>query len=1661
MPGHYTRLLVISLLFRTFAVQANPVDSALSAPAIYEEVKERLDRTKSEKAMILGEEFAANWNNGTFSTAAKENLESILFVMKEKNLPAIPYLVNLIHLVNRARGGNSAKIESLLPFLKQNIDEVSPADFNNAVIRLNDFFEYHTIYYSRYYRLYVSSDDYTFEYIPGAGAGGDFLAEADKGADATGFLETTGLTQDESTGSENDDGWGNTANDGTVNATDDPWGNQAVDTWGDTDSNSDTADTWSSGGWGDSGGWDDTGGFSSTGIDQGNAGNGLNYSGAIASAELLPPEKGLLARFGGTDLIFVTPYDSFLISSTAGAWMVNEKIFLGNGGSFDWTKAGFDTGSVSTQFDKYFLNVEHPEIKAENVKLQYPDMLEEPVEGIFDYLSTRPDRTGKMIYPRFTAYYNGNNIKFADDPTLKLNGGFSITGNSISTSSLTPGNTILNLDDGRHKLTAIGNRFDLRDSSLYSANTSITIYQGVDSIYHPAVRLMYDLGNRELLAEKSDGKYHQTPFLASYFKMEVEADAIQWTLDSDSLDIFISRARNIVPASFTSYDHFNPESLKSLSDPFRFNPLLLAVNYSRKIGSVEFNTDDLANSAKLNPVSVRAGMLALLKYNFISYDQNSGWVTLKEKAFHFAESNKGMKDFDQLVISSISGTPKNATVDLVNNELNIRGINKFYISEVLDVFILPDSNEITVLGNRDLKFDGRLLAGNFEFVGREFLFKYDSFYVDLTYIDSIRFYIDDPETGQKRPVDNKLVSADSTMAEDTVGVSGGMNKTTGRLFINLPDNKSGKKDYPGYPTFDAAQGAVVYFNSKEILKGAYNQSVYFVIPPFKIDSLSDSDPSTIGFDGKFYSGGLLPPFDETLYVMPDNSLGFDHDIGPEGYNLYGGSGKIFNHLRVDKNGITAQGDIQYLTSTLSSDALTFYLDSLTGQGRNFRMEEGELNGGSFPDASIPSFRMSWLPKKDSMYIYNIDKPFTLYKGTATLEGALNVSRKGAFGMGELVTRNSVTNSNEFFFNQTRFDARHAHLDIQSNDPDKPILSGEDVRLKFNLEENYADIGPEVEGMAAINFPYAQFKTSIPTMRWDLNNRKVEMQKPENIDIGSSYFYATREDLDSLVFNATSATYNIDNFQLLIKGIPYINVADAKITPEGNQVLVLENARIGTLKNATIVIDTLDEYHSLYNGTIDIISRNEFEGVATYRFVNAVNDTFAIAIDQFELVPEKTKGREQVLHTMASGFINEEDGVVISPGMAYRGKAIMYAPDPAFALDGFIKLQYRPNPQKEIWIKYSTTETSTQEVMIDFNRARTEDDQSLVAGIHYDEDDTLYATFANEKKNLTDADFFLPGGILYYDPDSTSYRIEDTMKTSGHSYQGRIFNLNVNTNDLEFEGPVNFNVLSSGIQIESAGIGRGNAVANEYSMDAFITLNYNIPLQASMSMATQVFNAAEQLQLPPGYDDDPGLLYKVSELIGEKPTEEYVQKSLQEYVPLVTISPRLEKTFALSRVLMKYDKRYKAWYSTGDIGISNMGSQDLNIAVEGYLEIKKAENGDIVNLYLKLSPDAWYYFNFEENRLLTVSSNGEFSDIIESKSGALKANFGEYFFLKGDGSDVNGFIDSFRQNYLGAESQNEPVIPELPKEEGTQIEEKTDEVITPDETENKEEDDDGF
>jgi len=88
---------------------------------------------------------------------------------------------------------------------------------------------------------------------------------------------------------------------------------------------------------------------------------------------------------------------------------------------------------------------------------------------------------------------------------------------------------------------------------------------------------------------------------------------------------------------------------------------------------------------------------------------------------------------------------------LRTQEINIRGVDKFYLAKVLDVSIEADSNQITILENRDIKFNGRLAAGNFDYVGRDFIFRYDSFLVEMQQIDAIELYVlEETKSGPKR-----------------------------------------------------------------------------------------------------------------------------------------------------------------------------------------------------------------------------------------------------------------------------------------------------------------------------------------------------------------------------------------------------------------------------------------------------------------------------------------------------------------------------------------------------------------------------------------------------------------------------------------------------------------------------------------------------------------------------------------------------------------------------------------------------------------------------------------------------------------------------------------------------------------------------------------------
>ncbi|MGB3780428.1 MAG: hypothetical protein WA960_18840 [Tunicatimonas sp.] len=1549
-------------------------------------------RANDSATVDFGRQFANFWATGPLTDAQKKTFEGITAKMQAKNYKFQPYLVDLhltlLSAVDSAQLSSSS-LDNMLNMIDKSVDHYDRRQVGMSLKTLLTYFQQNALYLSNYNSLYATAQSVSFEFIEPAVAE-EISSEAELSAGEDEFLDQADEPEEvavDDWGAEEESDWS------------DGWGGE--DDWGNEDENTDEP------------------GANAPAEEETTV---LDY---IIEEPLQPEITGAVMRFDQLNLTFSTPFDSANLVNTSGALLLENQVLVGEGGKFDWVMTGLSPDSVYCTLTKYNFDIRNPRLSAEKAQMTYVGKIKEPVEGVFQFASQRHTRPQDARYPRFKSYNSNISVDVFNNPAVnphRVNcvGGFSLQGARISSTSLLEGETTVEIwEANKKKVRTVSKQFVIGDSLIESNRATVAIYQRSDSIYHPGAQFKYVVDSSQLILQSGKGSFKRTPFVSSNLKMDIHTDLVEWNMRTDSLNVSTLTARDKVPVLFESHEYFNEDSFNDLARMYDFHPLIMAVGHARKTRNSSFYADDLAQAIRQQPKVVRAAMKDLSERGYIDYSPQTGYITIRRKGFHYVLSKGKLKDFDDLLIASYETNGPNATIRLEQEELDIRGIEKFTITDILNVSIKPDDNQVTLLGNRDFRFNGTLYSGNFEFVGKDFTFSYDSFKVDLPQIDSISFLLAD-ENGNRRKVDNTLQSS----SED------GKEKTSGTLYINDPNNKAARKSRPDYPRFSAETGAIVYFDSKNILDGAYDKSVYFVIPPFAIDSLNNADPSAIGFKGTLYSG-IFPPIEEVLQVRADNSMGFEHEVASKGYQLYDGEGVYRNNLTLDANGLHGEGTIDFLTTNLEAENFTFFMDSVTTVGTVAQMQAGSVGSASFPQAYVEDYRLKWLPQQDSMIIYNRAKPFDLYDQTASLDSVLIVTQTGLLGAGTLATRGSEAFSKNMRFRETNFSARNANFEIKSDNPKKPALAGEDVRLEFDLNANLADISPEVEGVAAIEFPYAMFRTSITNAQWNLDDETVRMSKPADVAIENSYFYATRKDLDSLAFSAEEAIYRIPLQQLDVSGVPFITVADAKITPENNRVQILENAKLDRFTNATLVIDTLNEYHNLYNGTIDILSRNEFRGKATYELVSA-SDTFAIELTSFERDSVRENRRKFSMHTVADGQVSEDQHVVISPGMLYRGKVKMHAVKEALELDGEVKLDFKTIPGYNTWISYSS-DAGQKQLVFDFDQSETDTGDPLVAGLHLSgKDNSLYTTFVTNRRSPDDYDLFKPTGLLSYNEEKQEYIIRSPKRDKPDALAGEVFTFNERTQTVSFEGPLNLMPgPEEGIELTTVGSGQGRLDSSAFALDAFMLFDMDLPGQSVELMGKDLNAAMNRAGAPAANTDRTRLLYKIAELVGDEKAKEYDKASATEYTSVLSIDPRLEKTIGLSDVQLSWSSEQKAWYSTASLGISNVGFEDINARATGYLEIKPTETGNVLNLFIQATADSWYYFSYQNNRMAVWAYNEEFCDLIGSKSKIDKAGSDDFAFYLSDIAETLTFVNRFRKTYLDInEPYNFDVAPPL-------------------------------
>jgi hypothetical protein len=836
---------------------------------------------------------------------------------------------------------------------------------------------------------------------------------------------------------------------------------------------------------------------------------------------------------------------------------------------------------------------------------------------------------------------------------------------------------------------------------------------------------------------------------------------------------------------------------------------------------------------------------------------------------------------------------------------------------------------------------------------------------------------------------------------------------SGKLYIDKPNNKSGESHYAEYPKFDAPVGAQVAFNRKDVADGAYDNNVYFDIPPFNLDSLS-AGKSSIGFNGTFHSGNIFPAIKTKLIMMPDKTLGFYYKPPADGVPVYGGKGVAFDSVMISASGIQSKGKLTYLTATLQAPVYTYFKNSVvTQEGKSATIVENILGGTKFPSAKVTGFHLNWLPEADTMNILPQKDPMKIYKEEFNFKGTAKLSPGGLYGAGEVENKVATVTSEELHFKQRNMVGNHAAVIAKSDVTGKAAIKAQDMAFTYDLVKGIVDFESEQKGVASIEFPKAQYKTSISSARWDMNQQKVSLKADENIS--KNLFYSMHPQQEGLQFIAASGIYDLKGNTLLAGGVPYITVGDSYVVPDSGRVAVATDATIKTLHNAKILADSTNQYHKFYGGTIDILSRKEMRASATRDYYNAASDSFQLKFSKFVYGNPREKRKPSYVY--AESRADDKNPFYIFPRILYRGKITMNSVNANLDFDGDLKLNFTGNPADSDWFSYKKDSLDPQNVRIPIIKPKTADGQPLYTGLHVSKGDSkLYNTFVSKKQAEEDLDLFIVDGLLSYNKNNTEFKIGRESRAYEDSFEGNMLIYNESSNTIRFEGKMNLINRMKDFNLEVSALGDANVDSSRYRLNALIAFDINVHSKVMESFVESVKDniggSPEALE----YED--ALFYKLGEFIGNKDASRYKERSVNEYISLPSLSSKLVRSLLINKVDLRWDNNQKAWYSVGPISLASMLKEDINAKLDGYLEIKQDIEGEpVVTLFIEANAGAWYYVNFFENGLTIASSDEELNTVVRSKSKGGRDNGLKYGVYSGEDIDKNVFIDHFKRSYL--------------------------------------------
>lgn len=1269
--------------------------------------------------------------------------------------------------------------------------------------------------------------------------------------------------------------------------------------------------------------------------------------------------------FPKTDLICTAKGDSAVIKNTSGTYYPTREIWRGKAGMVTWERAGLKPTATFAEWDHtYDIRMKSAAYEIDSVRFTDPYFERMLLGKLTDKVLANVDEDNAS-YPRFEGY--DRRLKIRDIVEgVDFEGGFTMQGAKLQGYGTKEEPAYLTFyRDKRPFIVTSGLLYSIEPERISSDDVAVRLRLDKDSIFHHSVSLRFLKDKKQLSLIKKDEGLSKAPFYDTYHGLDMYFEVLNWKQGDPLVQLGNLPGSTQMRASFESFDYFKEKRYMGMMGIDAVHPLVRLHDFSKQNGG-KFYAQEFAVFSRMQKDAVIPLLIDMANKGYLTYDPETEYVETTPRMRKHILNSAGKEDYDVLQFNSSSEDGVNASLNLLNNDLTMNGVARIVVSDSQDVKIYPSGKMVTIKKGRDFTFGGSVQAGRLQYYGKEYFFHYDPFVIDLLNVDSVSFMATSFEKNEEG--ENTLVRVKNVLEQ-----------VTGTLEIDAFNNKSGlhQKDHPDYPRFNSTKESYVFYDKKTIQRGVYGRDkFYYKSDPFQIDSLDNFSNAGLNFPGTLMSAGIFPDIKETLRLQPDYALGFERSTGEAGLPLYWRKAKFTSTITLNSRGLQGNGELAYLTTTLSSKALVFTPDSTLGRADTL------TNIASKAPSKVPEVHGADLfvrlePAKDVLHSEKLKKPMIMYGAQATLHGSTDLTPTGMTGAGLVDFSNATLKSDLFNFETMLMHADTSDFRLTEGDTASIAFRTDNVNATIKLDERVGEFVSNGKN-TKVEFPVNQYVCFMDRFKWYMDQGDIELESDrtaaaasEDLQLSGSNFISVNPEQDSLSFMAPKARYDLKKHLITASDVQYIQVADALITPDSMRVRIRRNAAMDPLTNAVITANFVTKYHRIYGATVNVKAKRQYSGEGDIDFVDENQKAFKIHLRNINV--------DTAYQTQALGRIEQDQDFQLSPAFDFFGDVHLTASIKELTFAGSTRIQHGCDGLARNWMSFKGA-IDPLEVFIPVSDTLYDDQGQLIgAGIYLTDEDpfSTYGTFLSRTKDAKDKAIITAAGLLFYDKGKKEYMISNKDKIRKRDLPGDLVSLATENCLVSGDGRIGLGVDLGSVKLTNVGNMRYETGDKKATGSAVMMADFHFFENALERMATEILAYPEQKPL-----DVTKTYYEkmLREVLGLERSDKFISE-LSIKGEIKKLPDEIVKSIVLGDVKFKWDGPEQSWLSEGDIGIATILKKPVYRYVKGKIHLERKRSGDIMTIYLALDDQTYYFFQYTRNYLYAYSSDQQFNTML--------------------------------------------------------------------------------